>query len=109
MLSYADTVFGGIDAPWGMARDPGGGFLLAQYDANTVSLVRDRNGDGDALDVGEVLVFADGIAGAVSVLGGDWDGDGVPVVSEWCMVAMTLLLLTTGTVILRRCRLAEGA
>jgi len=61
VLSYADNVFGGLDGPWGMAGYSGGGFLLAEYLGDKVSLVRDLNGDGDALDVGEAVRFADGV------------------------------------------------
>ena len=61
VLSYADNVFGGVNGPWGMAGYSGGGFLLAEYVGDKVSLVRDLNGDGDALDVGEAVRFADGL------------------------------------------------
>ena len=59
VLSYADTVYGNLSMPVGMAPYGGGGFLLAEYGNGRVSLVRDANGDGDALDLGEVLRFAD--------------------------------------------------
>jgi len=58
VLGYADDVFGGINLPCGMAPLPEGGFLLSENGDNEVSLVRDVNRDGDALDRNEVMPFA---------------------------------------------------
>jgi len=66
VLSYADPVYGNLDGPIGMAPFGGGGFLLAEYGREQVSLVRDANGDGDALDLGEVVRYAD-VPGAAFV------------------------------------------
>jgi hypothetical protein len=83
VLSYADSVYGDLFTPWTMADYAGGGFLLADRDAGVVRWVRDVNGDGDALDLGEVTVFADGITGGPfdivampTVPDADFDGDG---------------------------------
>ena len=80
VLVYADSVFGGIIEPWNMAAYPGGGFLLTDRASGKVLLARDGNGDGDALDLGEVTVFADGIPGGPIDLAllpdADFDDDG---------------------------------
>ena len=60
-LSYADGVFGGVNGSWDMVPFPGGGFLLADYLDGQVLLVKDKTGDGDALDLTEVTVWADGM------------------------------------------------
>jgi hypothetical protein len=57
VMNYADNVYGGIYSPTCMAPQVGGGFLLGEY--SRLSLVRDLNGDGDALDLGEVVPWAD--------------------------------------------------
>ena len=80
-LSYADSVFGGIDGPWGMESHEQGGFLLADYSDGQVLWARDANGDGDALDQGDVQLFADGIAFPIDIVAvaecsPDADGDG---------------------------------
>jgi len=80
-LSYADSVFGGIDGPWGMESHELGGFLLADYSDGQVLWARDANGDGDALDQGDVHLFADGIGSPVDIVAltecsPDADGDG---------------------------------
>ena len=83
VLSYADYVFGGIDKPMDMAAMTTGGFLLANYNYGQILHVYDRNGDGDALDVGDVHVFADGLLGPVDIVrlptsgfSANFDGDG---------------------------------
>lgn len=82
VLSYADNVFGSFNAPWDLAMYTDGGFLLANRSGGYVSLVRDLNGDGDALDLGDVTVFADGLAGGpidivalVESYNADFDGN----------------------------------
>ena len=80
-LSYADSVFGGVNGPWGMANHEDGGFLLADFIDGQVLWVHDANGDGDALDQGDVRLFADGfqfpidIAVAEISLAGDYNRD----------------------------------
>lgn len=44
---------------------------------NTVVRLIDLTGDGDALDVGEVILFADGVGNPVGVAALDSDGDGL--------------------------------
>ena len=63
MLPFADNVFGGLLGPLGISSYETGGLLLANRNASRVLHVLDVNGDGDALDLGEVTVFADGISG----------------------------------------------
>jgi hypothetical protein len=83
VLSYADSVYGLLDGPCNMVAYEGGGFLLTDSNNNQVKLVRDINGDGDALDLGEVVLFADGINAPVDIvaltlgLPGDYNGDNV--------------------------------
>ena len=67
VLSYADPVYGNLDHPLGMVPFGGGGFLLADLQNDRVCLVRDTNGDGDALDLGEVVRYAD-VPGAAFVV-----------------------------------------
>jgi hypothetical protein len=82
VLSYADSVYGLLNGPFGLMAFGGGGFLLADFFNNQVKLVRDRNGDGDALDLGEVVLFADGINAPIDIvalpfgLPGDFNFDG---------------------------------
>jgi hypothetical protein len=81
VLSYADSVFGGVDGAWGMAAHEPGGFLLADYFDGQVLRVHDANGDGDALDLGDVHLFADGFSLTVDIvvgcgLAGDLNCDG---------------------------------
>lgn len=84
VLVYADDVYGGLNDPWDLTAYAAGGFLLADRDDMEVLWVRDVNGDGDALDLGEVTVFADGINGGpvdivalpVLVSDADFDSDG---------------------------------
>jgi hypothetical protein len=59
VIRHADTVYGNLSVPAGMAPYGGGGFLLAENGTGRVSLVRDVTGDGDALDLGEVVTYAD--------------------------------------------------
>lgn len=81
VLSYADSEYGLLDGPFGLTAFNGGGFLLADANNNRVKLVRDRNGDGDALDLGDVLLFADGINAPIDIvalpfgLPGDYNDD----------------------------------
>jgi hypothetical protein len=82
VLSYADSVYGGLDGPAGLTPFAGGGLLLADWFNNQVKRIRDANGDGDALDVGDVLLFADGIDQPVDIvalpprLPGDFNHEG---------------------------------
>jgi hypothetical protein len=81
VLSYADAVFGDIDGPYDMAAHDSGGFLLADLFDGEVVLVRDANDDDDALDLGDVSLFADGFDSpvdivAVSFFTADFDRDG---------------------------------
>ena len=82
VLSYADNFFGGLNDPWGMTTGAGGELLVANASGANVLVVRDKNRDGDALDLGEVAVFADGINAPVDVvalpigLPGDYNQDG---------------------------------
>jgi len=57
-LVYADIPSGGLNGPTFMAPTNSGGFLLTEHYDSEVSLVRDVNSDGDALDIGEVMLFA---------------------------------------------------
>jgi len=83
VLSYADGVFGSIDGPWNITDYAAGGLLLADYDGAKVMLVHDANGDGDALDLGDVRLFADGIGLPVDIVAliegllGDYNNNGV--------------------------------
>ncbi|MDC0936555.1 hypothetical protein OAS39_09720 [Pirellulales bacterium] len=81
-LSYADSVFGALDGPWGLEMHEQGGFLIAEYSDGQVSWARDANRDGDALDVGDVHLFAEGIGLPVDIVAvpecspdADEDGD----------------------------------
>jgi hypothetical protein len=82
VLTYADNFFGSFNNPWGIAAVPGGDLLVANSAAANVLALRDLNNDGDAFDIGELLVFADGIAAPVDVvampqnLDGDFNNDG---------------------------------
>jgi hypothetical protein len=81
VLSYADAVYGDIDGPYDMAAHDSGGFLLADLFDGEVVLVRDANDDDDALDLGDVSLFADGFDSpvdivAVSFFTADFDRDG---------------------------------
>lgn len=80
-LSYADDVFGAINGPWGMTSFSKGQILLADQLDGQVLLVTDITGDDDALDLGEVKVWADGIGAPVDLVFeagpvGDLDLDG---------------------------------
>jgi len=68
VLSYADGVFGDINGSWSMTEFEQGGFLLADYGDGQVVWVDDQTGDGDALDLGEVTTFADGITLPVDIV-----------------------------------------
>ena len=63
VVTYADDVFGGLSFNWDLTSFDAGGFLLANRGGGDVAWVRDKNGDGDALDLGEVTTYADGMAG----------------------------------------------
>jgi hypothetical protein len=82
VLSYADNFFGGLNDPWGLAPGEGGELLVANAAAANVLALRDKNNDGDALDVGEVVVFADGISAPVDIVAlpfdfpGDYNNNG---------------------------------
>ena len=67
-ISYADNVFGGLDDPWGIATSGLGGFLIGNTANGAVHQVRDVNGDGDALDLGESTLFAEGVGFPVSIV-----------------------------------------
>jgi len=81
-LSYADNAFGGLNGPMGSVEYETGGFLLADFSDNQVVLVSDVTGDGDALDLGEVKLFADGfnlpvgLVRLVEDFNADFDHDG---------------------------------
>jgi len=80
VLVYADDVSGGINGPGSMVATNSGGFLLTEYDDGEISIVRDINSDGDALDIGEVMLFAEvgqpeGLA-RMPRIAGDVDHDG---------------------------------
>ena len=83
VLSYADPVYGLLNGPFGLTAFDAGGLLLADFVNNQVKLVRDRNGDGDALDLGDVVFFADGINLPIDIvalpfgLPGDYNNNGV--------------------------------
>jgi hypothetical protein len=82
VLSYADAAFGFLDGPSGLVAFDGGGFLLADTNNGQVKLVRDRNGDGDALDLGNVVTFGDGVTAPADIvllpfaLSGDFNRNG---------------------------------
>jgi hypothetical protein len=65
---YADSVFGLLDGPSGLVTFDGGGFLVADTNNGQVKLVRDLNGDVDALDVGDVVAFSDGINAPADII-----------------------------------------
>jgi hypothetical protein len=89
VLGYADAVFGLLDGPSGLAAFEGGGFLLADTNNGQVKLVRDRNGDADALDLGEVVAFSDGIGAPADIvlvpfnLPGDFNRNGVADAADY--------------------------
>ncbi len=81
VLSYADDVFGGLDGPWGITDYHGGGLLLADYLDGQLLRLYDANGDGDALDLGDTQLYADGFSLPVDLvsacgLRGDLNCDG---------------------------------
>jgi hypothetical protein len=82
VLSYADPVYGLLNGPFGLAEFDDGGFLLSDFFNSQVKLVRDANNDGDALDLGDVVLFADGITQPIGIvalpigLPGDFNRDG---------------------------------
>jgi hypothetical protein len=75
ILDYTDDIYGGLDDPSDMVAYDRGGFLLVDSNHNQLKLVHDMNGDGDALDLGEVVLFADGIDLSAGLLG-DYNRDG---------------------------------
>jgi hypothetical protein len=96
VLSYADSVYGLLDGPAGLTAFDGGGFLLADFFNNQVKLVRDKNGDGDALDLGEVLLFADGIDQPIDIVAlpfgllGDYNRNGTVDAADYTVWRDTL-------------------
>jgi hypothetical protein len=68
VLTYADNFFGSFNNPWGIAAMPGDDLLVANSAAGNVLALRDLNNDGDAFDIGEVLVYVDGIASPVDMV-----------------------------------------
>ena len=83
VLSYADSFFGtAIINPWGLAPGAVDELLVANSSGANILALRDKNQDGDALDLGEVVVFADGISSPVDIvalpsgLPGDYNLDG---------------------------------
>jgi hypothetical protein len=68
VVSYADNVYGSFSSPWGMTRGIGDQVLVANYTGGNVLSLRDKNHDGDALDFGEVDVFANGINSPVGIV-----------------------------------------
>ena len=77
---FAETSFGILNAPGALAKF-NGAMLATDADQDTLLMIADLNGDGDALDLGEVVTFADGttpvdvIALPVN-LPGDYNADG---------------------------------
>jgi len=51
-----------------MALHPNGGFLLAELVNDRLTYVRDLNGDGDALDIGEAVPFAEAFESPVGIV-----------------------------------------
>jgi hypothetical protein len=82
VLTFADNFFGSFNNPWGMEAMPSEGLLVANSGAANILALRDLNDDGDAFDIGEVKIFADGIASPVDVVAmprevsGDFNHDG---------------------------------
>jgi hypothetical protein len=84
-VPYADSVFGTLDAP-GALTGLDGAMLVTDATLGQVMTIRDLNGDSDALDVGEVSPFADGLLSPADIaemiptgllpLPGDFDLDG---------------------------------
>jgi hypothetical protein len=74
VLQYANSTHGMLSGPWDMARyvQPAGevtdGTLVVENLSGEVSLMQDINGDGDALDLGEVVAWAVGLSGPVGIL-----------------------------------------
>jgi hypothetical protein len=91
VLSYADSVYGLLISPLGLTDFDSGGFLLSDFLNNQVKLVRDRNGDGDALDLGDVALFADGIDHPIDIvaipvgLPGDFNLDGIVDAADYVL------------------------
>jgi hypothetical protein len=84
VLSYADSFFGtAINNPWGLAPGAVDELFVANSSGANILALRDKNQDGDALDLGEVVVFADGISSPVDIvalpsgLPGDYNQNGV--------------------------------
>ena len=61
-----------------------------------MKLVRDKNGDGDALDLGDVVLFADGINAPIDIvalpfgLPGDFNHDGTVDAADYVVWRKTL-------------------
>ena len=79
VLSYADSVFEEIGCPWGVVQCPGLGLMVAEHADGQLSLIRDLNGDGDALDVGEVMLYADTVPMPTDLV---YVGDPLEIVPE---------------------------
>jgi hypothetical protein len=86
--------------PWGLAQLGGDGIGITGRDGDEIFRIKDVNGDGDAFDIGEVLLFADAIfePGGIVALEdtcpwdcGDGDGmvgivDFLAVLAQWGMI-----------------------
>jgi hypothetical protein len=71
-----------VSDPWGLSPGDNGDVLVANAAGANVLALRDKNHDGDALDIGEIVTFADGISAPVDIvalpaeLPGDFNQDG---------------------------------
>jgi hypothetical protein len=68
LLSYAGAGFGHLDGPWNMTHYDRDGLLVVENFGGQVSLLRDINGDGDALDIGEVILWANDLDFPIGIL-----------------------------------------
>ena len=64
----------------GFCRPPTAIYFVGSLSGNAIFRVRDTNGDGDALDVAEVLVYADNVYGPIN---GSWGLAPRPAADFW--------------------------
>lgn len=95
LRSYSGSGFGQLDGPWNIARYHRGGLLVIENFDGQVSLLRDVNGDQDALDIGEVTLWADGLLDPIGIVE-------VPEPSGW----LTMVAVITFWTLMRRPRYA---
>lgn len=85
-LLFADAVASNLAAPRAMARWPGppSGALVTDALSGKILRLRDLNGDFDALDIGESLLFAESLGEPAGIAASDMDGDDVIDAEDNC-------------------------